>query len=530
MKNKEEIKIIETLFRIQTKELKKVDFRFNEAQHFMDDNDNPTGRVRMIIAKARQKGFSSAILAKLAARCLGTEGTRGVCVSHEADATQRLLDKVDYYIRNIKGPKPVFGRHSRQEMYFSKMESTLYIGTAGAKAFGRGDTISDLHCSEYAFWEDPEKHSTGLFQAVPISGRIYIESTGNGRNNDFYYIWKHAERMNFQRIFYPWWADAEYSTPLPDGVKYWEPKVIRHAQYLWELKEKLKLTDQQMYWYELKLGELREKLNMMQQEYPSEPEECFQATGGSIFPHVEAKYNQRWGQDRFEGKFVNKLKDHPRRDYTYVIGADPSGGTGNDDAAFEIFCVETWEQVFEFADNTTNPIEFGRHLCKIGQMYNTAFIVCERNNHGAAVIPWLEEHYTKSKIFKRKNATKHSKAEYGWMNSQNNKHALVGSMLEDIYDITFYGEFTTGELKAFEETKEGKMEGKSDNTVIATGLAILGLQKFIAKRKLYLKPPTPIEKVNINRNYMYVTMDDVLANLPRRQKGRNLQVGSGYPN
>jgi hypothetical protein len=522
-----EIEIIETLFSIQTKDRLKIPYKLNPAQSFMDSNDNPDGRVRMIIAKARQKGFSSIILAKMATRCLSSSGTRAVCVSHESDATQRLLDKVDYYLKHIKGPSPVFGRHSRQEMYFEKMESTFYIGTAGAKAFGRGDTISDLHCSEYAFWDDPIKHSAGLFQAVPFNGRIYIESTGNGRNNDFYYIWKNAEKMNFTRIFYPWYADDEYALDLPDNIKEWKPTIPKHTQYLWELKTKLKLSDRQMNWYELKLGELRENLSLMQQEYPSEPEECFQSTGGAIFPNAICTPSNLWIADRFEGKYINKLKGHPNKNYHYVIGADPSGGTGNDDAAFNIFCIETWEQVFEFADAYTNPIDFAEFLCIAGKMYNDAFIVCEKNNHGAAVVPYLERNYNKAKLFKRKNATKSAKAEFGWLNSQTSKHALVGAILEDLSELTIYGELTVGELKGFEENADGKMGGKSDNTVIAVGLGMLGLQKYLSQRKTFLTPLKVVEKININRNYMYYSIDDILNSLPT--KTPNKQVGKGYP-
>lgn len=522
---------IEALFFIQDKEGKKVPFKFTPAQEFLDTSDNPYGRVRVIIAKARQKGFTASICGKFSIRCMGREGIRSAVVSHEASATQRIMDRVDYYLKNMEGPSPIFGRHSRTEMYFEKTQSSYYIGTAGAKAFGRGDTITDLHCSEYAWWDDPVKHSAGLFQAVPHSGRIYIESTGNGRNNDFYYIWEHAEEMGFKRLFYPWFADVEYSLPLPINKTSWKPDTTRHNPYLSEIKKKHKLSDEQMVWYENKLRELREDLALMQQEYPSEPEECFQATGGAIFDNVELRISPLWQTDSFEGYYIQRLMDHPKKDLTYIIGADPSGGTGHDDAAFNIFCVELGEQVFEFFNNRCNPIVFGELLCKAAVRYNDAFIVPESNNHGAAVIPYLKENYKKAKIYKRSFGTKTTPPIFGWQNTQTTKHAIVGLTQEMLPELIFHGMQTVKELKSFEEDPEGRMSSKSDNLTIATCLTVLGLKKYDHLRQKY-NLPIEVKQERKETNYLTYTLEDVLSRIDKNKKGKShlAQVGRGYPN
>jgi len=523
-----EAKAIEALFQISNKEGARVPYELNPAQRFFDNHDTPNGPTKILIAKARQKGFSSIILAKMGIRCLGREGTRAVCISHESHATQRLLDKVDYYIRHLKGPKPVFGRHSRTEMYFPKTEGSYYIGTAGAKAFGRGDTITDLHCSEYAFWENPTVHFAGLFQAVPKTGRIYIESTGNGRNNDFYFLWQNAPAMGYLQLFYPWHADDEYTEPLPNNMLEWKPNTPRFNSYLLELKHKHKLSDEKMYWYELKLRSLREDIAQMQQEYPSEPEECFQATGGSIFGNVPLTNSHWWQPHNYQGFYCAKHAEHPRPGFNYVIGADPSGGTGNDDAAFQIFCIETYEQVFEFASNRCNPYTFAQLLCDIGATYNTAFVVTEANNHGAAVVPYLKQHYPNTRIYKRKMGTRTTPATYGWMNSEITKHAMVGLMQEMIDQTTFYGIQTVKELQSFEEDQEGRMGARSDNLVIATGLAMIGLQKFEYMRKQALAPPK-VEEVKAPQSYMTYTLEDVLSRI-KKPSSSLAQVGRGYPN
>lgn len=514
-----EARAIQNLFYIQNKEGTKVPFTLTPAQAFLDEEETN----RIIIAKARQKGFSSGIKGKFTIRCLGKDGTHAVIMSHEAGATQRHMDQVQYLLKHMKGPKPIFGRNSRGELYFPKTESTFYIGTAGSKAFGRGDWITDLHCSEYAWWEDAIKHQAGVFQAVPRSGRIVLESTGNGRNNDFYYIWKHADDMGYKRLFYGWFMDSEYTLP----VSGWKPDCPKYNGYLLDLKHKHNLPDQAMAWYEMKFKELREDLKLMQQEYPTEPNECFQATGGALF-HVEETYSSLWTTKSLMDYYVNLLEGHPVPGWHYVVGGDPSGGTGNDDTSISIFCCETGEQVLELFNPHINPIQCGRLLVNLGNLYNKAFIITEGNNHGAAVVPWLKENYDRQLIYKSKFATQSSPAKYGWWNSNISKHVLVGLILEEIPQTIFYGKQTVDELNSFEETPEGRLEGKSDNCVISTGLAMMGLKKYFYLRGTHI--PKPVE-VKAKPNYMTYTLDEVLENISKRKQGGSYfgnQVGIGY--
>lgn len=520
------------LFFIQNKDGDKVPFAFNDAQQFLDKHDNPEGRSRILIGKCRQKGYSSAIMAKFSIRCLDLRRAHhAVVISHESEATQRLLDRVHYYLNNMNGPAPKFGRNSRGELYFQKTESTYYVGTAGSRTFGRGDWITDLHCSEYAWWNSPVKHTAGLFQAVPYSGRIYIETTGNGRNNDFYYMWQNADAMGYLRAFYAWHFDIEYELDLPKNKTTWKPDTPKHNAYLTSLQHKFKLSDRKMWWYEVKLREFREDLSLMQQEYPSEPEEMFQATGGAIFPDVTVTPTTFWIGTQEFGCYATKLTTHPQPTFHYVLGADPSGGTGHDAAAIIVICVETGEQTLALSNNRLNPLNFGRTLVEIGKLFNDAYITCEGNNHGAAVIPYLKENYPRDKLYKVKLATKSGPAKYGWYNTDTTKHALVGLMQEMFDQIALYDTETVMELKSFEETAEGKMEGKSDNLVIATGLAMLGFKRYEYLRRDYLRPAPIIVKEK--PNYMTYTLDEILENInARRRKGYGPfqpQAGQGYP-
>ena len=506
-----EAQVIENMFHIQSKTGKKVPFLLNPSQTEYDKKRT----IRDLIPKARQKGFSSLGIAYQSVDCLGKEGTRAVLISHEAKATQRLLDKARFYFQYIEGPQPELGRHSRNEFYFPKTESTFYIGTAGAKAFGRGDTITHLHISEYAWWEsDGLKQIASLFQAVPKGGTIRIESTGNGKNNDFFYMCTNPELLGYQVNFRSWHEDPEYTMPLPEAG--WNPEGFEH--YFEDMKLRYQLDEDQLYWYYLKLLEFRLDLNMMQQEYPSCLEECFQATGGAIFPVAEHIKTTKWTWKLENQVRIEYHEDHPRQDRTYCIGADPSGGTGNDDAGMQIFCLETFEQVLEFGSNNIDPVDFGHTLASYGGKYNEAYIICEGNHHGIATHSILKKEYTPVKIYKRLIPHGRGKIKYGFMTTKNTKAELVGAIKECIeLGLSLYGPRTVKQMQMFEEDPEtGVMGGKEDDLVIALGLVCVGLLKY-QRFAIDLTPPPKPEPVETYEgvNLMVYTFEDLFDKKPK---------------
>lgn len=499
-----EAEVVETLFRILPKQGPQVEFVLNEAQAAYDRQRTN----RDIIAKARQKGFSSLGVAYQVVDCLGKPGSRCVLISHEASATQRLLDKAHYYIKYMKGPQPELGRHSRNELYFPKTESTYYIGTAGARAFGRGDTITHLHISEYAWWEsDALQHVAGLMQAVPAGGTIRIESTGNGQANDFYYMTKHAIELGYNVFFRSWWEDMEYSKEPPPGG--WAPSGFEH--YFEDMRSKYNLNESQLYWYWCKLKEFRYNLKTMQQEYPSNLNECFQATGGQVYIDVpwHESFDWDWAMTNHNPPFrYDYLKGHPHPDYTYVMGMDAAGGTGNDEAAIQIICFETLEQVFEFGSNTIGPVAFAKWGIELGKKYNNAYVVPEANNHGATVVEiFRSSDYPKTRIFKT-SPTATTVFKYGLNTSEQTKKLWVGATQEFLdKGLQIHGKRTIEQMEEFSEDDKGKLGASEDGLVAALGLASTGLKKWYHLRNQNIRKPI---KVIPRPKGMYFTFDEVM--------------------
>jgi len=499
--------VIESLFPVINKSQEEVDFKLNSAQTAIDE----TGVRRIIIPKARQRGVTTYFLAKSLARCLGVDNTKAVVISHDAPATKRMLALVKFFIEHMKGPKPVIRTNSMDELTFPKRNSAFYIGTAGARAFGRGDHITDLHCSEVAYWPNPKQLMTGLLQAVSKkTGRISIESTGNGAGN-----WYHSQCIRaakgtgtFKLLFLPWWSEPEYQLDLPAEecqdilahlkAEYDEPRI--YSTY--------KLSANQIAWRRMVIeDELDGDLFEWNKEYPSCLDDCFQAAGGGIFRKVNFVETIDW-QQRDANLWI--LNGHPNLSLHYIIGGDVAAGVGRDASVAEIFCLETSEQVGEYINNKTEPDTFAITLSELGYKFNEAYIGCENNNHGILTMRVLTEYdhtrstfrYPMSKIYRTPSARSKGGKEQsrrlaglGVHTDPRSKPLMIGLLRKDLSTTTvIHSVILKNELSTFIEHEDGTVgaaDGCYDDTVMAAGM--VSYVKAKAALSLIDAPITPEE-------------------------------------
>jgi len=89
-----------------------------------------------------------------------------------------------------------------------------------------------------------------------------------------------------------------------------------------------------------------------------------------------------------------RVYEKPIKNAIYVLGCDPSKGTGEHDACIQTFRVLSvnpfrMKQVAVFQDNKTDTYEFANILHNLSMQYNEGFIMCENNGEGSAVIQTL---------------------------------------------------------------------------------------------------------------------------------------------
>jgi len=470
--------IIEGMFMIPDKEGRDVPFILNETQIKLDDNF--TGRD--IITKARQEGVSSYYLALFTVRCLSKPNTRAVVISHDKESTERLFKRVKYFLENLRGPKPVLETSSKREFSFPKTNSVFYIGTAGARKFGRGDTITDLHCSEVAFWDNAKDLIAGLFQAVPRSGTIGMESTGNGRNFFYRRVMNAFEgKGRYKLHFFNWIDFDEYNLPVSE-----EEEMDIAASLDPELEEdylynEVGITAGQIKFRREKLEELEYDIDLFKQEYPLTIDECFRATGSSIFHKVNYVPTPNWiKQDRD----LWMLKGHPVPGHAYLIGADVAGGVGQDNSVAEIIDITIMHQAGEWASNKVPPDIFAHRLKDLGLLFNKAYISVEANNHGIMTVGELRNLYPLHLVHKRIiNTTSNDSRllSLGVYQTSRLKPLALGSYRALVATIlVIHSPLLKDEMDNFIEDSEGKLraeEGCNDDRVMAMATAAVTLER-----------------------------------------------------
>jgi hypothetical protein len=472
MATKERI-AIENLLMIADKEGNDVNFIFNEQQAAVDARLSG----RDLIPKARQMGVSSKFLARYLIKCLGKRNTRAVVISHDEKSTQRMLNKVHYYLDHIRGPKAKIKNASRNELTFPKTDSMFYIGTAGAKKFGRGDTITDLHCSEVAYWPDPKQLTAGLFQAVPRNGEIAMESTGNGVGNFYHKMCtRAAEGKNRWRLHFLSWLDfKEYNIDVSmeesDDImsaldeETGEPELIRDYG----------IKPGQLLFRREKLEELDYDIRMFQQEYPMTLDECFQTTGYSLFTKVNYKPSTDWTRlDRYQYVMIEAYKHRPSK---YALGVDVSGGVKKDRSVIEIIDLIKWEQVGEWVADNIAPDDLAVKVAEIATYWNMAYVIVESNNYGATTLLALKLIYPLNLIFRSKHESDNI-INFGYRTTSKSKPIMIGNLRHELaHDFIIRSPLLRSELNTFSETPTGKLEaepGCFDDRVMGMAVGLTG--------------------------------------------------------
>jgi len=279
---------------IRAKDGSIVPLALNEAQKYLhaklEQQRLESGKVRALVLKGRQQGISTYVGGRFYHRVTFSKGLRCFILTHEQEATNNLFGMVDRYHQHDGRDilKPSTGAANAKELYFDRLESGYAVGTAGARAVGRSQTVQLFHGSEVAFWPNATTHFAGVVQAIPdLPGtEIILESTANGVGGEFHERWQQAEAGigDYQAIFIPWfWQDEYRRETSPDFELDEEEQAYRDAYGL---------DLEQMAWRRNKITELKDPL-LFKQEYPATAAEAFQTTGHDSYIPASLVLNAR---------------------------------------------------------------------------------------------------------------------------------------------------------------------------------------------------------------------------------------------
>jgi len=439
---------IEDFLWVETKDSDVVPFKLNIKQNqLIDDVEVSKQPRRVIILKGRQFGFSTLLLAWLFIKCLLVPNTRAVVIAHDLDATKKLFRKIKFFITTLT-IKPRLDKESEKEYSFPDTNSYFYIGTAGTRTFGRGDNITDLHCSEVAFWESSAIVMNGLLQAVGKTGNVFIETTANGIGGRGAYLhnlwkksWKNAEAA-WSAFFYKWTDFDEYELePRPNFV------LTDEEKKLVELHPEL--NDRKLAWRRWKISETEAESGMtpemiFRQEYPFTPQEAFIATGNCIFDTDRLlDYETRKGTPYDDGSEIWGAKN---LDYS-VMGVDVAEGktlesgqvvegdsgesrSRRDSHAIQILD-RNLEQVLQ-ARLYCDMDELAEIIARFAERFNS-FVAIEATGPGLAVLSHIKKMMPAGKLYHREvydEKYKRTTKKLGWSTNKKTKPIMLNNMVE----------------------------------------------------------------------------------------------------
>lgn len=505
------------LYKIKTKNLDSsitgsgsaVTFVPNLVQrHFFKHKKN-----RNLIVKARQLGLSTGQIVYNCDKTLFTKNYNALFIAHEREAAIELFDEKVMFLWNNFPLKYLYEIDTERA---NKLKVGFRDGTNGnSKSFssisvalsGRSGTFNTVHISELAkmsvkYPARAKEIITGTIPAVPLDGEVTIESTAEGDQGLFSDMYqeiikrpKDRDRRltEFELFFYNWQWDVseiqKIKNPDPDIPHDFLDYQRKHNELAASNKALVPMSDIHLTYYYYKWLSLNSNWKALWQEYPTVPEEAFVSSGSPLFPLEAVNRQYMYAQSdkispQTEGDWV--MYKQPQSTHTYIIGADPSEGVGNDSSAAVVLDISTPdhvpEVVAEFCNSHTDPILFAHELKRMGRIYNSATIAVERNNHGHAVLVELVRIYPEDMIFKQVRNDEYDVEEtpkLGWLTTRPTKAEIIYGLIDAIRDnaIRIFSESVINECKTFQRealtyTKATDKQSRHWDRVMALAIAL----------------------------------------------------------
>lgn len=274
---------LNNLYRIINKNGDSVRFQLNAPQLNVLRNLHR----RSLVLKARQLGMSTFAVIYLIDEVIWEPNVSAGIVSYSLEHAQHIFKRIighalDTFPDEYKPHLNILQRSAREITFangsFLRVDTTLRGGAYQlvlVSEFGKTCARNPVKAEEVV---------TGTLQAVPINGRIIIESTGEG--NDGYYVQmvtnahqrgnENLSPLEYKLFFFPWYVESTYK--MDQSVTY-GTELTDYFDKI-EKEGSLKISPQQRYWYAHQLSILGEK---MKQEFPSTISEAFLSSSDAYY-------------------------------------------------------------------------------------------------------------------------------------------------------------------------------------------------------------------------------------------------------
>jgi hypothetical protein len=379
-----------------------------------------------IVLKARQMGMTTWVAARFFLNTITARGVLTVQVAHTREAGEGIFRMVQRFWeclpRELREGPLKRSLSNVGQMRFPALNSEFRIVSAADESAGRGLTIQNLHCSELGRWQGNAAETlAGLRAALVPGGELVMESTPNGAYGCFYDEWVRAgipgaDGSGVVTHFYPWWMERAYVAA----------EVTNYSEE--ELKLMLAPNNLSSAQIGFRRGLERSYRGLRSQEFAEDYETCFKATGECCFDveAIERRLTELHEPTERRRGGALQIWLPPMAGREYLVSVDTAGGGPDGDfAAIQVIELVTGLQCAELQQRLS-PLELAKVAAALAREYSAGSgsevtIVVERNNHGAAVLAYLDaiEHY------------RHVWAEdgvAGWLTTAGNKPRMIGNI------------------------------------------------------------------------------------------------------
>ena len=397
------------LYKIKDKQSKLIQFKPNRVQKHFDENKH----TRNLILKSRQLGITTFEAIDMLDDTLFTRNFSGLFIAQDLDTAKDIFsNKVDLAWQNFPLQELYkVNTDSARQFKFDFGDKTMSSMTV--EGSGRSGTYNRLHISELdwvcnKFPDKAKEILEGSIPAVPLMGRIDIETTAKGSEGKFYDMFIDAwTRGNpttptqFKAHFYNWtWDDEELALITNEDIISF--KNSADFSLFRDYQAQHKLSDREITYYYFKWLSLNKDWGSMKSEYPTTWYECFEGSGNKLFdatkvgklvPQTGTKVGDWTYYDEWDGRHL------------YGMGADVAEGVGQDSSTAVIwdFSLTKPKVVATYQNNKISPDLLAYELANGGMKYGMALIAPERNNHGHSTISKLKEIYPEKFIYEEKD-------------------------------------------------------------------------------------------------------------------------------
>lgn len=299
-----------------------VPFELNPSQRLLNSKLMEQGRNGLpmwaIILKARRVGISTHCSFLNVCHCTAFSNASALSVAHRNKNVRSMFRDARSGHQTLMHDFDMDPEEHRtaHELRFPHQdgESLYSIATAKTVEGARGLTVTALHLSEAAFYEQAEDAFTALISTVAYreDTLILIESTANGKvgaGETFYQYWMDAVegKNQFAPVFISWLMDRE-SRKDPEAFNVAPKNLDKEEQELVELHG---ADLHQIAWRRWAIpNRCQGYVDKFHQEYPTTPEEAFITSGQPAFLPGEMKAAERTlRKPRFMGHLELSLED-----------------------------------------------------------------------------------------------------------------------------------------------------------------------------------------------------------------------------